>query len=281
MGLPTTDYHLQNIIKQAIQELYDKFTLVLIYEYLDESLVLMKRRLCWQLDDILYLDFHHSNFNTYNKINSTIEFQQKVRKWNQADTRLYQFFNRTLWTEISYEGKEFWNELEDFKKLKQNMDRDCLGVFEDSSGVKRAQFFLDENDGATEHLITPAPKTAKLFMSTFQKNTAIEQPGSGDGNVLNSEKQSSLNKIKNNNNIHKYNNTGNLLTDIRTIASSSPDDGSGSFLVEDRLTTVDQMLNTKASSWNKHFCKKLILTELEYLDYFRRKHAYIKTATKH
>ena len=106
LGLRTTDYHKPEVVKDAILDMDDKFTLVLIYEYLDESLVLMKRKLCWELDDVLYLKFHyqrHGESTQQPRINSSSV--EQIQRWNKADAMLYRYFNDTLWSEIHSEGK--------------------------------------------------------------------------------------------------------------------------------------------------------------------------------
>lgn len=264
LGLPTTDYHRKNIIKQTIKELYDKFTLVLIYEYIDESLVLLKRRLCWEFDDILYLNFHHANQNTWNKKNMSSELKEKILQWNQADTQLYDFFNRSLWREIHYEGKEFWNDLHEFKKLRQETENDCLG----SSPLHREQFFL--NDDELQHTDFPTERNARIFLNTFKSNKrrlpARQGSGSGPDNTFEKPEYQSVS-----NNTSKI--SGALLTDETGDPSH---DGSGDYFM-DSISTTGRMLSSDASSWNTYFCKKLILNEHEYLDYFRRKNAYAKS----
>ena len=42
------------MIERHINDLAEKIDLVLIMEYFDESLVLLKRELCWDLDDVVY-----------------------------------------------------------------------------------------------------------------------------------------------------------------------------------------------------------------------------------
>lgn len=127
LGLRTTDYHKTEVIRDAILDIDDKFTLVLIYEYLDESLVLMKRKLCWELDDVLYLKFHYQlhGEKTVHNINSNITGQ--IYRWNKADAMLYQYFNKTLWNEIRLEGKGFVEELREFRTKHDEIERDCLG----------------------------------------------------------------------------------------------------------------------------------------------------------
>lgn len=128
LGLHTTDYHRTEVVKDAILDIDDKFTVVLIYEYLDESLVLLKRRLCWDLDDMLYLKFHyqlHSENVRQPVMNSTVT--EQIYRWNKADVMLYQYFNATLWSEIKSEGKEFVKDLRELRAKLEEMERECLG----------------------------------------------------------------------------------------------------------------------------------------------------------
>ena len=52
------------------------FKFVLITEYLDESLVLMKRKLCWNLKDIIYFRLKKGNYN-YKNINIYDKYIQR------------------------------------------------------------------------------------------------------------------------------------------------------------------------------------------------------------
>ena len=42
-------------IKEYVAFLEEEFDLVLIADYFDDSVVLMKRLLCWELDDVLFV----------------------------------------------------------------------------------------------------------------------------------------------------------------------------------------------------------------------------------
>lgn len=127
LGLRTTDYHKTEVVRDAILDIDDKFTLVLIYEYLDESLVLMKRKLCWELDDVLYLKFHYQLHGENTQRNLSSNITERIYRWNKADAMLYQYFNKTLWDEIRSEGKNFFEELREFRTKHNEIERDCLG----------------------------------------------------------------------------------------------------------------------------------------------------------
>lgn len=136
LGLHTTDYHKLKVVKDAIIEIDEKFTIVLIYESLDESLVLLKRKLCWDLDDVLYLKFHyqrHWENSRHPELNSSA--REQIRRWNKADVMLYQYFNETLWSEVRSEGQDFFDELREFREKHEEMEQECLGQRGDSGKI--------------------------------------------------------------------------------------------------------------------------------------------------
>ena len=44
-------------VSQAISEMDENFTLILLTDFFDESLIMMKHLLCWSWDDIVYIKF--------------------------------------------------------------------------------------------------------------------------------------------------------------------------------------------------------------------------------
>ena len=47
----------QAYVTQAISEMDENFTLILLTDFFDESLIMMKHLLCWDWDDIVYIKF--------------------------------------------------------------------------------------------------------------------------------------------------------------------------------------------------------------------------------
>ena len=47
----------QAYVTKAIGEMDDNFTLILLTDFFDESLIMMKHLLCWDWDDIVYIKF--------------------------------------------------------------------------------------------------------------------------------------------------------------------------------------------------------------------------------
>jgi galactosylceramide sulfotransferase len=54
LGMAARDMESQKSVKKMIQKIDLEFDLVMIVEQLDESLILLKKLLCWETDDMVY-----------------------------------------------------------------------------------------------------------------------------------------------------------------------------------------------------------------------------------
>ncbi|KAG1959169.1 galactosylceramide sulfotransferase [Pimephales promelas] len=84
--------------KRFAAELERVFSLVMISEYFDESLVLLRRLLSWDLDDVLYISLNMRTPDSKNSLSS--ETTAKIRAWNTIDSVLYDYFNASLWRQL-------------------------------------------------------------------------------------------------------------------------------------------------------------------------------------
>ncbi|XP_047139333.1 galactosylceramide sulfotransferase isoform X1 [Hydra vulgaris] len=108
-------------IQRVLKTLENEFQLILITEYFDESLVLLKKELCWQTDDILYIKQNQR----LKKGNLTAHTKQRIQQWNRADVMLYQHFNETFWRKIKDYGDSFWEDVNEFKKENKKFEKIC------------------------------------------------------------------------------------------------------------------------------------------------------------
>ena len=115
LGLSFKYYQNLTAVNEYIQFLDKEFDLVMIMDYFDESLVLVKRLLCWQMEDILYL-----------KSVLTDDVRENVRRWNKADVLLFEYFNKSFWKKIENEGESLYKELNIFRERKSDMKRTCV-----------------------------------------------------------------------------------------------------------------------------------------------------------
>ncbi|XP_067329127.1 galactosylceramide sulfotransferase-like [Anolis sagrei] len=112
-------------VEQSIQEINRRFNLIMLLEYFDESLVLLKDLLCWDLEDVLYFKLNARKDSTVSRL--TDELYQKATAWNLIDTKLYQHFNTTFWRKVDAYGRE--RMAEDVARLQEEnkkMTRICI-----------------------------------------------------------------------------------------------------------------------------------------------------------
>ena len=124
LGLDTKYHENLTVVENYIRVLKQEFDLVMLMEYFDESLVLLKRRFCWKMEDILYFKLNERLDKEKQKV--TRLAKEQIRNWNSADVLLYQVFNQTLWQMIELEGPDFSKDLALFREEKEAMENKCL-----------------------------------------------------------------------------------------------------------------------------------------------------------
>ncbi|KAL4239153.1 galactose-3-O-sulfotransferase 1 [Mactra antiquata] len=131
VGFPNKDMDISNdtgAIEKHIADIAEDFGMVIVVDYFAESLVLLKRTMCWSFKDIIY---HHSNAGNY-KSGSMKHLKPEgplfevYRKWSNADFILFEHFNNTLWKKIRAEGPDIYDEIEQFRLIQMLTERFCF-----------------------------------------------------------------------------------------------------------------------------------------------------------
>ncbi|KAF4104393.1 galactose-3-O-sulfotransferase 2 isoform X1 [Onychostoma macrolepis] len=123
---PENDTELDRRSAEVIAAVERDFPLILISEYFDESLVLLKHALCWSLDDIS--SFRLNSRSERSRRPLSTETAERVKEWNSLDWRLYQHFNATFWKRIdSTLGRtKLQQEVELLRAKRRNLEQMCL-----------------------------------------------------------------------------------------------------------------------------------------------------------
>ena len=173
LGLDTgKDFYNKTIINALIRKLEKEFTLILITEYFDESLLILKKELCWDFHDIVYLPKNSRE----SRRNLTDELRQKIRLFNYADVLLYDYFNKTLWKKITEYGPNFEHDLQYFRELNHHIFQQCGNnaskiVKSGKRIFKHKEFSVKKN--ATLFCRTVAEHKSVLFQRVYNRqNTA-------------------------------------------------------------------------------------------------------------
>ena len=115
-------------LTRFIKFVKEKFTLVLIADNMDESLLLLKRKLCWKLKDILMITKNKSkksSLRNFSKESESFERRDMLyRRWSSMDYEFYESLRLKLEEDISKE-KFFQEELKVYRKLNKLVTSHC------------------------------------------------------------------------------------------------------------------------------------------------------------
>ena len=125
LGFSFKYYQNLTAVNEYIQFLDKEFDLVMIMDYFDESLVLMKRLLCWEIDDILFLKLNARVKNEKGTI-LTGDVRENIKRWNKADVLLFEHFNKSFWRKIKDESPSFNEELAIFRQRNSEIRQTCI-----------------------------------------------------------------------------------------------------------------------------------------------------------
>ncbi|XP_064841309.1 galactose-3-O-sulfotransferase 2-like [Oncorhynchus masou masou] len=125
---------------KAIAAIEQDFHLILISEYFDESMILLKRALCWSLDDVVSFKLNSRSERTRHMLSP--HTADKIRAWNALDWQLYLHFNITFWRRVdaTVGREEMRREVTRLQERRAELAKTCLkdGGAVDPSQVKDA-----------------------------------------------------------------------------------------------------------------------------------------------
>ena len=112
-------------IMNKLNTLGETLKLVMLVEYFDESLVLMKRYLGWTLHDILYISNNVYQKNGYSLKDITPADVEKFKQRNYLDYYVYDFFYKKFWAQFEHETDNIHGEVLHFKRILMKLKTFC------------------------------------------------------------------------------------------------------------------------------------------------------------
>ena len=136
LGLSQKYFQNYTAVTKYINFLNKEFDLVMIMDYFDESLILLKRLLCWEIDDILHVKVNE-RLDKEKASNLSDRVKENIKRWNKADVLLFTYFNATFWEKIEMEGSGFYEDLSAFRERRLKLQQMC---FENGTGAVQQVF---------------------------------------------------------------------------------------------------------------------------------------------
>ena len=126
-------YYAYNGDQKYLQYLLDTFKVVVVVEMMSESMVMLKRKLCWTMKDIVIFKtgLRHGKYNHSDDLHSQLptELLEKHHQWTPRDYELYTAFKQKLLQQIEEEEKRgFYEEVEHYKTITSTTGDFCSGI---------------------------------------------------------------------------------------------------------------------------------------------------------
>lgn len=116
----------EHYIQFVLKEIEEIFHLILIADFFDESMILLKDFLCWDLDDVIYFKLNARSQHSVQTLNP--ENKEKVKEWCALDWELYKHFNKSFWMKIQerMDLKTLYKEVDLLQKRQNELMETCL-----------------------------------------------------------------------------------------------------------------------------------------------------------
>ena len=110
----------------AIAAIEQDFHLILITDYFDESMILLKHALCWSLEDVVSFMLNSRSDKAHNQLLPNTS--EKIKRWNALDWRIYLHFNNSFWHKVdSLVGyKQMKREVSQLREQQVKLANTCL-----------------------------------------------------------------------------------------------------------------------------------------------------------
>ena len=103
LGMNTRDLYNKKMVRKKIKEVEESFDLVMIAEQFDESIVLLKNELCWEVDDVRSFHLNGRKQQIKSKLDETTK--SLLRDYLKSDYLLYNHFLKIFNTKVRAVGK--------------------------------------------------------------------------------------------------------------------------------------------------------------------------------
>ncbi|KAK6194858.1 hypothetical protein SNE40_000397 [Patella caerulea] len=113
-------------VSRFTERMDNEFDMIMVTEYFDQSLILLKRKLCWNFQDIIYIT-SNKNLEDAGYALSPADRQNIISHFKN-DLIFYEHFKSKLFTEMSKLGVGFLEELHHFKMVLKLVKDYCTFV---------------------------------------------------------------------------------------------------------------------------------------------------------
>lgn len=125
LGLSYWKFDDQSAVDKFVDKTMSDFDFIMVLERLDESLAVLRRIMCWEMKDVMYIPKNINPKRSFEVTQLTEQAIHNVYKWNNVDTKLYDRANRQLDVHLG-RYPDIKDEVAQYKKFHLTIAEFCL-----------------------------------------------------------------------------------------------------------------------------------------------------------
>ncbi|XP_067936475.1 galactosylceramide sulfotransferase-like [Watersipora subatra] len=127
LGLHYTEFDNLTSVRSFVNGIEKDFSIILVLERLAESLVLMKRKFCWSMEDVIHVNKNVQKIAwNWNFRNISQHLIPKIYEWNNVDTELYRMANDKL-NKLRLGETDLDEEIKVYNNINTKVSQYCAG----------------------------------------------------------------------------------------------------------------------------------------------------------
>ncbi|CAH1798028.1 unnamed protein product [Owenia fusiformis] len=135
-GLSYDEIDNRTRLNDIIQKFDKQFDFVMLLEYIDECLVMLKKQFGWKMKDILYIKQNEASSS-----NKTLQYlseksKKKLDEYMYQEHVMYDYFNASFWRRVDAYGRQrLAKEVNLFRRLNSFIGKSCISHRTDRDNV--------------------------------------------------------------------------------------------------------------------------------------------------
>lgn len=97
--------------------------------------------------------------------------QTQIKEWNNADTALYDFFNKTFWKKIANQDQSFYQEVKELRRKVRDLEEECIHSLQTNhdTGEVEIKLYTDLSPNINKYLCEKMTMKEENYIAYLKK----------------------------------------------------------------------------------------------------------------
>lgn len=98
-------------------------------------------------------------------------WQAHIKEWNNADTALYDFFNKSFWNKIANQDQSFYQEVKELRRKVRDLEEECIHSLQTNhdTGEVEIKLYTDLSPNINKYLCEKMTMKEENYIAYLKK----------------------------------------------------------------------------------------------------------------